>query len=136
MQLVVALRYSSNLPIRLVLAMTSLLWALALFVAPASLDSTPYYAALCKTAPRPFWAGMFLLNSMALWWRIIAVRPRVVWARLVNSWTFALYLVMIVASSISAGYFVPSNAAELMLCLMALWATLRTDLTQGDRETA
>lgn len=136
LQLAQALKYSSNLPIRLVLAMTSLLFAFSLAFGPDAIEASRYYSVMFSAAPRWHWVLMFTANSAAMWWRIFSCRSRVGWSRIINSWTFALYLTVVYTSSMGVGYFLPGNSAELMLCLMALWTAIRTDLTEGDRDTA
>lgn len=131
-----ALKYSSNLPIRLVLAMTSLLFSMALALGPPMLDTSRYYSVMFQGAPRWVWALVFALNSAGLWWRIISYKSRTGWSRVINSWTFGLYMTVVYTSSLGVGYFLPGNSAELMLCIMALWTALRTDFTEADRDTA
>ena len=135
-ELVQALKYSSVLPVRLILAMTSLLTAISLAVGHESISESPYYTRTFAALPLWVWAALYATNSAALWWRIISNKPRTGLSRLINSWTFGLYSANVWTTSASIGYFPPGNSAELMLCLMALWASIRTDFTRTDRETA
>lgn len=135
-QLVQALKYSSILPVRMVLAMSSVFTSLALVFGPSSMSGLPDYARLFEAAPKWVWASLYATNGVALWWRIVANKPRAGVSRVVNSWTFGLYFSWIWISSTSLGYFPPGNASESMLCLMALWSAIRTDFTHCDRETA
>lgn len=135
-RLVQALKYSSVLPVRLILAMTSLITALSLIVGPEAITSSTYYTKMFSAMPRWLWAALFAGNGIALWWRIISDRPRTGMSRVINSWTFGLYFANVWTSSASIGYFSPGNSAELMLCLMALWTAIRTDFTKSDRDTA
>lgn len=135
-QLVRALKYSSVLPVRLILAMTSLITAVSFIAGPEAINSSPYYTRMFSALPLWLWAVLYAGNGIALWWRIISNKPRAGMSRVINSWTFGLYFANVWTSSASIGYFSPGNSAELMLCLMALWTAIRTDFTKSDRDTA
>lgn len=135
-QLANALRYSSNLPVRFILAMTSFIWGFSLMLADDNLKYTLYYSVMFEAAPKPHWAVLFISNGVLLTWRMLAWRSRVGWSRIINSMTFAVYFAVLWLSTVGMGYFWPSNSSELVLCVMALWASLRTDFTASDRETA
>lgn len=135
-QLVQVLKYSSVLPVRLILAMTSLITAVSFIAGPEAINSSPYYTRMFSALPLWLWAVLYAGNGIALWWRIVSNKPRAGISRVINSWTFGLYFANVWTSSVSIGYFPPGNSAELMLCLMALWTAIRTDFTKSDRDTA
>lgn len=135
-QLVQALKYSSVLPVRLILACTSLLTAASFAFAAESVTASVWYLRAFSVLPLWAWAVLFAANGAALWWRIISNKPRAGLSRIINSWTFGLYFANVWTTSASAGYFPPGNSAELMLCLMALWTAIRTDFTKSDKDTA
>ena len=131
-----AFRYSSPLPVRVMLAIAALLWAILLAVDPARLAVEAPYDILFRIAPRWIWAVLFAVDGLLLTWRIVDARNLVGVTRIVNAATCGLWSLYICATAGSQHYLPPDAADEIAILLAAAWATLRTDLTQSDKETA
>ncbi len=127
-----ALQYGSNMPIRVALALASTFWCLGL-----TLVATHHGEQICRPmsdSHPDVWALVFALNALLLWWRIVDRKARPQIGRMINALTSALWLAITTATVIEAGFLAAAGAFTLFV--MALWASFRTDLTTGDRETA
>lgn len=133
-QLAQALKYSSVLPVRLILAIASFITAVSFAINLNEVLSC--YNAVTRPAPNWAWAVLYASNSAALWWRIFSRKPRAGASRVVNSFTFGLYFASVCTSGIGSSYLSPGSSAEAVLCLMALWVAVRTDFTKNDKATA
>lgn len=132
-----ALRYSSTLPLRSVLAVTAAMWSLLFVLAPSpSLSALPTYQLMSEFAPAQFWPSVFALDALALTWRIVERHPRIGWTRLINAMTCGLWTMYLACLVEVYGFAPPGCAAVVGILLCAIWCTLRTDLTLGDRESA
>jgi hypothetical protein len=82
------------------------------------------------------WSLVFVFDAIALAWRTIEQRTRIGWTRVINSFTCALWACYLISMVDGRGYLAPDGAVTIALLLGAIWCTLRTDLTVGDRESA
>lgn len=130
------LRYSSAMPIRWMLAICALLWAVFMLTSPAAMAGDPVYQAMFRMMPREAWAAAFGVDGVLLLWRIVDVHPRIGATRLINSATVGLWSVFLCLTTKVYGSLPPDAADAFGILLAAMWATLRTDLTLDDRENA
>lgn len=131
-----ALRYSSTLPVRVMLAMAALVWAAAFALAPDRVLDEPLYVSLLRAAPRWIWVALSAADGIALAWRLIARNPRIGVTRAVNAATCGMWTMYVAASVASVGYLSPSISGGVALLAASIWVSLRTDMTQSDRDTA
>lgn len=129
-------RYSSTMPTRCLLAVTAWMWAALFLVAPVELSADPAYTMLFHLSPVWGWVLVFALDAVMLTWRIIDRCPRIGATRIINAATFGLWSFVLCASIWTRGYLAPDSAYATTMLFAALWTTLRTDLTENDRETA
>lgn len=130
------LRYASPLPIRILLAIAALLRSIFYLTAQPRIDKAPMYHALMEIMPLEAWGVVFFANFLLLSWRIVDKRPRIGWSRLINSSTCFLWSIYVCANVYTLGFLRPDCSSEIAMMLAATWATLRTDLTNGDRAAA
>ncbi|MBR0346044.1 MAG: hypothetical protein IJI03_12380 [Rudaea sp.] len=131
-QLWMALRYSSTLPVRAILAVSMLVRAVLILWVEADAD----IAHMISVAPAYEWAALFGVNGLLLTWRILDNRPRVELTRAINVATCSVlggYIGSIVAH---LGALPSSDGDTAVLLLFAVWVTLRTNLTASDKESA
>ena len=126
-----ALRYSSPLPVRFFLSISSLLWCIFLLSGVHAIESDPVYM-----APRGAWAALFGLNGLLLAWRIFDTKARIGITRIINASTVALWLIFLGVTLETYGCLPPDSGDEIGTLLAAIWTTLRTSLTVGDRGSA
>jgi len=132
----ISLRYSSALPVRALLAIAAWIWSILFLAASWHLAAEPSYQLLFTLAPAKTWSSLFLIDAAALIWRIVDRRPRIGWTRAINAYTCGLWALYIACSVQVRGYLAPDCAGDVAMLLGAIWATLRTDLTVSDRESA
>lgn len=125
------LQYGSNVPIRAALALAAMFWAFGLIVVAINPGQQAYR--LMSDAHPLLWALVFGLDSVVLWWRILARKPRPHLGRMINAVTSTLWLSVTTSTLIDSGFL--AAAGGMTFFLMSLWAAARTDLTNSDRET-
>jgi hypothetical protein len=96
----------------------------------------PDSAYVLLSGHRIAWGVIFALDGLALWWRIFDPRSRPRWAITINLVTFALWVGISGGTVMVAQHVDPDIVGYVLICIMALHALVRTDLTQRDRETA
>lgn len=114
--------------IRLLLAMSSLLWAIGAFTHPATFISSAY-AVLDKLAfgviTPPLWGALFLIHFVGVIWRLGPHRSNF-WGLVVNGYGLALWLSVTLALSYTLGGLTVGISPDWALCLFAGWAFIRS----------
>lgn len=131
-QLWTALRYSSTLPVRTMLALSMLVRAALLLAVEVDGD----IAHMIRLAPAYEWAALFGVNGLLLVWRILDSRPRIELTRYINVATCGVFGAYITSLVSALGALPSSDGDTAVLLLFAVWVTLRTNLTASDRESA
>lgn len=116
--------------------MAALVWAAAFALAPDRVLAEPLHVSLLSAAPRWFWVALSAADGIALAWRLIARNPRIGVTRAVNAATCGMWTMYVAASVSSVGYLSPSMSGGVALLAASIWVSLRTDMTQSDRDTA
>lgn len=111
--------------IRVILAASSLLFAIALLLPGLQKTIVAYYL-MFEIARPEVWAALFLLHFLALSWRFIDQTPRLGWALAINSFGLCLWLGYILLINFSLQFFAPGTSTEMVLCVMAAWSLFRT----------
>lgn len=131
-----SLRYSSPKPIRVLLALCAAVSGISfLFIAPGT-EYMSRYPHLFMILPSYMWGALFCTASFAMFWRVFDPRSRIGWSRIINGGMFCLWCSFASANLWALGFFTPDLSALFGLALASAWATLRTDLTSGDRADA
>lgn len=132
-----AMKFARTMYQRAFLALAATLYSFATTLGP-DLSSTactvghvilpPYYQGVV--------AGLFGVDALALWWRIVDPKPRIWWATFINAATAVLWLTVTVAGLAVYGQVWSENVGEIMLTLTSLFVLTRTDYTALDKGTA
>jgi hypothetical protein len=130
------LRYGSVLPARTLLAICAFLRGVFYIWTPNKIESWGSYGVMAQIMPLNCWGYIYLLFAFLLTWRLWEKQPRPGWSRLINACTFALWSIYPCTNFFVFGYLSPHCSSEIGLMLAAAWATMRTDLTNGDRVSA
>ncbi len=121
--------HADTTTIRVLLALASLGWTLTIICKPDILTVYPYQI-IGSIAPGWLWALLFSLYCGGVFWRIFDRTPRVGWALAINAFGLALWLTITICINVKAGAFIPGSALEVVTCLFAAWALIRTGLGQ------
>lgn len=135
-QLWMSLRYGSTIPMRIALALAALVFAASLVLSPSGPAWFRIYTGPMHGAEVWQWAAVFGANGVLLLWRVLDRRVRIGLTRFINACSCALWVGYVCATAATIGSLSPDLAGEAVLALGAVWVTLRTDLTQSDRESA
>lgn len=143
-----ALKYASNLYQRGLLAIAAALYGIFLLISPEvvsradlMLKSAAGLISGCQVVLLPphqkfALAGVFLLNSFCIFWRMFDPKPRIWWGRATNFFSACLWLTVTGATLFTYGSPLPDAVGEIMLSLTALYTLTRTDFTARDRGSA
>lgn len=133
-EVVLTLQTGTAMLNRMLLALASTLYAL--FTVVSTYAPPPDSAYVLVSGHRLLWASIFAVDALALWWRLIDQTPRPHWALTINLVTFAIWVGISGGTVMVAQHVDPDTVGYVLICIMALHALVRTDLTQRDRETA
>lgn len=129
-----ALRTGTPVLNRMRLALASTLYAV--FTALSTYAPPPDSAYVLSSGHRLAWSVVFALDGLALWWRLFDPHPRRYWSIAINLITFAIWVGITGGTVMVAQHVDPDIVGYVLICIMALHALVRSDLTQRDRETA
>lgn len=113
--------------IRMLLALSSLGWAICLICDPLILTKWPYQYMLA-VMPYSAWLLCFLCYFAGIFWRIFDRTPRIHWALLINALGCFLWFTLTICITLRAGRFIPGSSLEAVTCVFAAWALIRTGL--------
>jgi hypothetical protein len=115
--------------IRAVLALGSFLWALGQIpwngFDPFSLKG---YEVLNLFGPSWMWAGLFVLHGGLVTWRLIELKERPTWHRVVNYFGFCLWSFTTLAFNLSLHRYTSGTALEWAMVLMSGFALAHSGL--------
>lgn len=111
--------------IRMLLGLSSLLYALAMFINPSVLQ-LPHYRIMMQIMPMWLWIALMVTHFIGVFWRVFDTRPRVRWAIAINVLGCYLWFTLTIATNLSMGRFIPGSSLEVITCLFAAWALIRT----------
>lgn len=129
-----SLRYSSTMPVRIMLAVAMIVRAL--LILPAAFDAKQNSNIVYEFAAPLTWALAFGLIGSLLLWRIFDRRTRLDITRAINATACGVFGAYFLGVIYGLGYLPPGIADTGVLILASMWVTLRTDLTASDKETA
>lgn len=133
-ELMIALQTGTPILNRMRLALASTLYAV--FTAVSTYAPPPDSAYVLSSGHRLAWSAVFAVDGLALWWRLFDPQPRRLWSVIINLITFAIWVGITGGTVMVAQHVDPDTTGYVLICIMALHALLRTDLTLRDRETA
>jgi hypothetical protein len=133
-EFVVALQTGTAFLQRIMLAFAASLYAVLTLLSTRA--PSPDSAYVLLSGHRIAWGVIFAVDALALWWRILDPRSRPHWAVTINLVTFAIWVGITGGTVMIAQHVDPDLVGYVLICIMALHALVRTDLTQRDRETA
>ncbi len=113
--------------VRLILGLSSALWALVLLLDPQALTRWPYQYML-MIMPTWSWCVCFSLHFVASFWRIFDQTPRIYWALCTNTLGCFLWLTLTICINLRAGMFIPGSSLEVIISLFSVWSLIRTGL--------
>jgi hypothetical protein len=113
--------------VRMLLALASLGWALAIITNPDVLHIYPYqYMPLVM--PTWLWVALFAAHFVGTFWRIFDGTSRLRWALAVNTLGCFLWITLTICVNLRAGHFIPGSCLEVVTCCFSAWALVRTGL--------
>lgn len=111
--------------IRMSLALASMGWVYSLLARHDLLQTYPYQI-MGAIAPASIWASLFTLYFIGVFWRIFDPVRRVRWALAINALGVLLWITVTLCLNLRTGRFVPGSSLEIVTCLFAGWAMIRT----------
>lgn len=131
-----ALSTGSTLPVRLILALTSIVTGLqillGLFGRPLPLaDKWVMFATLSA----PIWVAALLGSGALMLWRVLSTRPVAWLAWTSNVFAFMTWFMICLSYAVAESWRGLIGTYTIAL-LMAMFCVLRTEATNRDRETA
>jgi len=124
--------HADTTTIRLLLAIASLVWGIALLAGPCQgikcLGASRGLNELKGIASLSVWAAMFFLHFVLVMWRFVDQRSRPGWALLINSFGLGLWLYATIAIITSLQRLTSGTSLELVTCFFAAWALYRTGI--------
>ena len=119
--------YAHPTTIRMLLGLSSLLFAVIMLVNPAVAEMRQY-TLMMAVMPGWLWVVGMLLHFVGVFWRIFDATPRVRWALAINLLGCYLWFTLTICVNVSMGGIIPGSSLEVITCLFAAWALIRTGI--------
>lgn len=111
--------------IRSILAVCSLVWAIAMLAGPQTFHRNGWMI-LAHVSNEFIWGCIFLLHFLTTLWRFVDPQSRFYWNQIVNIYGFLIWFFVTLATNITLGAFSPGSAAEWVLIACQGYVILRT----------
>ncbi len=113
--------------IRMLMGLSSVLWAITLVFDESALLRWPYQYMLTVMSPAS-WAVGFGLHFIGTFWRIFDHTPRIYWALCINALGCFLWISLTICINLRVGLFTPGSGLEVITSLFSVWVLVRTGL--------
>lgn len=125
--LIRVLKSIDTLTIRVVLALASIIWAIALLLGTQTFER-PGWKILAVVSPEITWAILFLIFPLASAWRMVTPTYSRFWGLVINSYGFAIWFFTTLATNLAIGAFSPSTSLEWTILVAQGYVVVMTGL--------